>query len=162
MSAEKTQGISFRSVAPEDEDFLFEVYASTRAQEMAMVPWNEDQKKSFLQMQFAAQQRHYGEKYPKGEHRIILREGVPVGRIYDAELEDSIMILDITILPQYRNQMTGTPIIQSTLDLAAERGKPVNIYVEVYNPSLSLFHRLGFTIVENDGFNCFLEWRAHA
>lgn len=42
---------------------------------------------------------------------------------------------------------------------AAETGKAVSIWVELFNPSLGLFERLGFSKVQEDGFNCLLERR---
>ena len=47
--------VSFRPVADEDDQFLFGVYKSTRLEEMAVVPWNEEQKRAFLLSQFEAQ-----------------------------------------------------------------------------------------------------------
>ncbi|MBL8102935.1 MAG: hypothetical protein JNM02_10425, partial [Anaerolineales bacterium] len=64
-----------------DELFLFNVYASTRIEEMALVNWTEEQKTAFLRMQFDAQTKHYLAYYPHAEYYIILREGTPVGRL---------------------------------------------------------------------------------
>ena len=44
-----------RPVRESDTDFLYCLYASTRADEMAMVDWSEPQKQEFLQLQFNAQ-----------------------------------------------------------------------------------------------------------
>src|SRR5262245_24014367 len=41
-----------RPVAPGDEDFLFEVYVSTRADEVGAWGWDLDQQHGFLRMQF--------------------------------------------------------------------------------------------------------------
>ena len=41
---------TFRPIAPEDEDFLYRVYASTREDELALLDWDDDQKESFLKM----------------------------------------------------------------------------------------------------------------
>ena len=48
-------GITLRAVAPEDEPFLAELYASTRADEMALVDWDAATKQAFLRQQFEAQ-----------------------------------------------------------------------------------------------------------
>lgn len=45
------------SITESDEQFLTELYASTRAAEMAIVPWESEQKRAFLKMQFEAQDR---------------------------------------------------------------------------------------------------------
>src|SRR5581483_1581951 len=56
--------VSFRDVGPEDVPLLFALYASTREAEMALVPWTAEQKRAFVEMQFAAQQQGYANSYP--------------------------------------------------------------------------------------------------
>lgn len=46
--------ITLRDADPNDAGFLFAVYASTRVEEMALVPWSEEQRQGFLKMQFDA------------------------------------------------------------------------------------------------------------
>lgn len=150
--------VTLRDVGSDDDDFLLRVYASTRADELAHVPWDETQKNAFLQTQFSAQQQHYQSRYPEGEHQIILLEEKPVGRIYLARLEQEIRILDVTILPEQRNAGIGTWLLKDLLAEAAKTEKPVRIVVENFNPSLRLFERLGFSKIDDDGLNILLEW----
>ncbi|HSB09848.1 MAG TPA: GNAT family N-acetyltransferase [Blastocatellia bacterium] len=156
------KNISLRPVTADDEGFLLEVYGSTRALELALTGWDQAQQDAFIKMQFAAQQQYYGSAFPQGEHNIILLDGQPVGRIYTAEADDVIRIMDITLLPARRNGGIGTPIIKEVLARAQAAAKPVQIYVENYNPSLRLFERLGFSGIQDDGFNLLLEWRSPA
>src|SRR6185369_13792646 len=88
--------VNLRPVNANDIDFLIEVYGSTRADEMAMVPWTKEQQLAFIKAQFSAQQDHYSKKYPTANHDIILSDDRPVGRLYVARLEDEIRIVDIT------------------------------------------------------------------
>ncbi|MGI8917729.1 MAG: GNAT family N-acetyltransferase [Pyrinomonadaceae bacterium] len=152
--------ITFRDVLPEDDSFLFEVYASTRKQEMELVPWNDEQRKSFLTMQFVAQHSHYREQFPNASYSVILRDDLPVGRFYVLREEGEIRILDITVLPEYRNGGIGTALVKDLLEEAAQLGKSVRIYVETFNPSRSLFERLGFSQIEEADFNILYEWTA--
>ena len=55
------EAITLRPVSPADEKFLCDVYSSTRTEELAQVPWGDEQKAAFLQMQFDAQDRYYRE-----------------------------------------------------------------------------------------------------
>src|SRR6266536_251448 len=144
------------------EPFLFEVYASTRAQEMALVPWDDEQRKSFLTMQFVAQHSHYREQFPEASYSVILRDDSAVGRFYILREEREIRILDITVLPEYRNGGVGTTLLRDLLNEAEQSGKRVLIYVETFNPSLRLFERLGFKSIAEEGLNFLLEWRADA
>ncbi len=151
-----------RPVNSEDKPFLLKVYGSTRAQELALTNWDEAQRDAFLRMQFSAQQSHYGEHYPGGEHYVILVNEDAVGRLYIADVEKEVRILDITILPHHRSAGIGTPIIRELMAEAAAIGKPLRIYVESFNPSLGLFERLGFVKSDESGYSYLMEWRAEA
>lgn len=156
----ETTPVTLIPVTPEDEAFLYEVYASTRAEELAQVPWNEAQREAFLKSQFSAQQLHYRTYYPDSTHDIIHLDSQPIGRLYVARSAEGISILDITILPEHRNKGVGTPLVKRLMDEAAETGKRLTIYVESFNPSRRLFERLGFSKIEDDGVNYLMEWRA--
>jgi GNAT superfamily N-acetyltransferase len=150
--------VTLRSVGPDDHDFLVEVYASTRAEELAMVPWTKEQQLAFIQHQFAAQQDHYAQKYPDAQHDVILADGRQVGRLYVARLDHEIRIADITLLPAERNAGIGSYLLGQLLDEAKGSGKATRIYVEEFNPSLRLFKRLGFSVTEQHGIHLLLEW----
>jgi ribosomal protein S18 acetylase RimI-like enzyme len=148
--------ITLRPAGPDDYDFLVEVYGSTRADELALVPWTTEQQQAFVRMQFAAQQDHYGKKYPTASHDIIMSDDRPVGRLYVARLDQEIRIVDITLLPADRNAGIGSYLIKQLLDEANRCGKSTTIYVEEFNPSLRLFERLGFSPGEQQGIHLLL------
>src|SRR5688572_24558818 len=104
--------VTLRSAAAGDEEFLVKVYASTRAEELARVPWSEAQRAAFVRMQFDAQQLHYRTHNPTATHDIILLDGRAVGRLYVARREYEIRILDITLLPEHRGSGTGTFLLK--------------------------------------------------
>lgn len=153
--------VSLRPAMPEDEPILLRLYASTRTSELAMVPWDDSQKEAFLRTQFLAQSQHYADYFSDSEHKIILSDEQPVGRLYVARETDGIQILDITILPESRGAGIGTPIIKELMQEAASVDLPLTIYVENYNPSVRLFERLGFVRKEDDGLNILFEWRSN-
>lgn len=150
--------IALRPVGPEDDDFLLAVYASTRAEEMALVPWTDQQCEAFIRSQFSAQLDHYSKKYPAANHDVILSNGRRVGRLYVARLDQEVRIVDITVLPAERNGGIGSYLIKQLLDEARRGEKVTRIYVEEFNPSLSLFQRLGFSLKEQHGIHLLLEW----
>jgi ribosomal protein S18 acetylase RimI-like enzyme len=153
------QSVTRRLVQSYDEAFLFDLYASTRAQELEALPWNDDQRRSFLKMQFFAQNQDYHRRFPEGVHELMLWDGVPAGRLYVARSEKEIRILDISLMPEYRNQGIGSWIMQELLNEASETKRPVRIYVEHDNPYRGIFDRYGFTNVEDIGSHLLLEWR---
>lgn len=149
--------ITLRPVEPEDGPFLLRVYASTRNEELASVPWTGEQKEAFLEMQFGAQSRHYREHYPDADFLIILAEGRPTGRLYVARWPREVRIVDISLLPEYRGKGIGTSLLKGLLTEADATGKPVTIHVERFNPALHLYERLGFRAVADRGVYLLME-----
>src|ERR1041385_9344374 len=145
-----SKDITLRPVGADDHEFLVEVYASTRAEELALVPWSSEQQQAFIRSQFAAQQDYYAQKYPAANHDIIVSDNRQVGRLYVARLDHEIRIVDITVLPAERNAGIGSYLLKQLLDEADRTGKVTRIYVENFNPSLALFKKLGFSPTEDD------------
>jgi ribosomal protein S18 acetylase RimI-like enzyme len=129
---------------------------------MAMVSWSDEQRAAFISSQFAAQRDFYEQKYPQAEHSVILSNGLPIGRLFVARLDDQLRILDITLLPEERGAGIGTSLLSELLDEARRGGKTLRIYVENFNPSLRLFERLGFRQLEEQGVHLLLQWSADA
>lgn len=138
-------------IAHSDELFLLALYATTRQDELATVPWNDEQKNAFLKMQFQAQHLHYTTKFPDASFQLLISDEQPIGRLYIAEFEEEIRILDLTLMPDFRNQKIGTNLLREILHEAEIKNKSVQIYLENYNPSQSLFAGLGFEVVSEEG-----------
>jgi ribosomal protein S18 acetylase RimI-like enzyme len=149
--------ITLRPVGPDDYDFLVEVYGSTRAEELALVPWSTEQRQVFVRSQFAAQQEHYAKTYPAASHDIIVVNNRPAGRLYVARLDQEIRIIDLTLLPTERNGGIGSYLIRQLLEEANRSEKITRIFVEEFNPSLRLFERLGFTRTEQHGIHLLMQ-----
>jgi ribosomal protein S18 acetylase RimI-like enzyme len=139
-------------------DFLYQVYASTRADELAIVDWSQEQKDAFLQMQFDAQHKYYQESYTDASFDVILRDSQPIGRLYLDRREAEIRIVDIAILPEHRNAGIGTAMLRDIMAEAASMDKVVTIHVEKFNPALRLYKRLRFRQKGDSGVYFLLEW----
>jgi ribosomal protein S18 acetylase RimI-like enzyme len=150
--------IDLRTVTEEDNDFLLSVYASTRADEMTRVDWNTEQKEAFLRMQFNAQSQFYIENYPGATFQVITLNDQPVGRLYIHRRENEIRIMDIALLPGYRNLGIGSALLQDILDQGKNHNLPVTIHVEQFNPALRLYKRMGFRQKEDKGVYLLMEW----
>lgn len=152
--------LSFRPIAADDSDLLLRVYRSTREEELAMiVDWTEEMKDAFVRQQFTAQHAWYQEHYVGAEFQVILVDGVPAGRLYVHRRPAEIRLVDITFLPEFRSGGLGTSILRDLLAEGEAAGKPVTIHVEIYNPAMRLYERLGFGPVEERGPYRLMEWR---
>jgi ribosomal protein S18 acetylase RimI-like enzyme len=152
--------IRLRPRRDDDRPFLAMLYASTRQQEMALIDWNDDQKRAFLQWQFDAQTSHYDEQYDGADFLIIEQEGVSIGRLYIDRREDEIEVIDIALLPECRGSGLGSRLLHDVLGEAERSGKRVKIYVENFNPARRLYDRLGFQHVDTNGVYHIMRWTA--
>jgi GNAT superfamily N-acetyltransferase len=149
--------IHFRPIEPEDEELLLRVYGSTRDEELSAVAWADGEREAFLRQQFTSQHAWYQENYAGAEFLVILRDGVPAGRLYVIRWEKEIRLIDIALLPEHRNAGLGSAILGEILAEGRAAAKPVTIHVEKFNPALRLYERLGFTPIEDRGVYLLME-----
>ena len=155
-------GLRFRPITEDDLPLLYQVYASTRLEELAPVPWSEAQKAAFLTMQFQAQHADYQRNYPDADRLVIMRGFEPAGRLYVGRDEVSHCVIDIALLPAHRGQGFGTALMRDLMDEAGRAGKTLSIHVEKFNPALRLYQRLGFETAEDQGIYDLMRWRRDA
>ena len=152
--------VALRAVQREaDAAFLCSVYASTRTEELAVVPWTNAQKEAFLRMQFDAQDRYWRERNPAATYDVILVDGEPGGRLYVNRSGDEIRIVDIALLPDHRGRGVGALLINGVLEEGIQTGRPVTIHVERTNRARALYERLGFRQISTTGVYDLLECR---
>jgi ribosomal protein S18 acetylase RimI-like enzyme len=150
--------VTLRPARPEDREFLLAVYASTRAEELAPVPWTEEQKAAFLKMQFQAQDVDYKRNYADAEFSVIEVDGSPAGRLYVHRRPDEIRLIDIALLPAFRGRGVGTGLLERLFDEATASDVPVTIHVEISNPARALYERLGFLAQGEQAPYVFMRW----
>ena len=150
-------GVALREETDADLAFLAALYASTRAEELAPVPWPEEQKRAFLEHQFALQREQYRQHYPGAEWLVIEREGAPIGRLYLRCGGGEVRLMDIALLPAARAAGLGTRLTQRLLDWADALALPVTLHVEPFNPAYRMYRRFGFCYVRSTGVYHFLE-----
>ncbi len=144
MTVTGTPLVALRAETESDRPFVRRLYATTREDELAVVPWSDEQKAAFLDMQFDAQRVHYRERIAGTQFTIVEVDGQPAGRLYVAESPERILVVDIALLPEYRGRGIGTTLLQPILARGRALGRPVTIHVEQFNPAIRLYERLGF------------------
>jgi len=150
--------ITYRPITDADLEFNRRVYASTRAGEMALVPWSDAEKDAFLRFQFDAQKAYYDEHFPGATFDLVLVDGEPAGRLYLDRRDDEIRLIDIALLPEHRGRGIGGRIMREILAEGEEKELLVRIHVEHNNPALRLYKRLGFEKIEEQGVYYLMEW----
>lgn len=150
-----TPPATLRPTEPGDAGFLRRLYASTRLEELALLP--PPQWQAFLELQWRARQREYQAAYPGAEDRIVMVEGAPAGRLLMARTDGALVVVDIALLPEFRRRGIGSRLLRRLLDEAAGSGLVVRLHVALSNPALRLYERLGFLRVAESGPYAVLE-----
>jgi ribosomal protein S18 acetylase RimI-like enzyme len=152
-------GVTLRPLRDDEVDFSARVYAGTREQELAMLPWSPEQKAAFVAQQFAAQSAHYAQHYGGASWDVIVVDGQRAGRLIVDRSDTEINVVDIALLPEYRGRGAGTSLMRAICAEADAAGLPVTVHAEHMNPARRLYERLGFVTVDDLGMYLKLERR---
>jgi ribosomal protein S18 acetylase RimI-like enzyme len=142
---------TLRPVTAQDRPFLARLYASTREEELAAVPFTPEQRAAFLDQQFDAQTRHYATAYVGASFDVVEVDGQDAGRLIVARRPGELRVVDIALLPEHRGRGLGTRLLQPVLAEADARGVPTTLHVETHNPAQRWYARLGFRPVGQEG-----------
>jgi ribosomal protein S18 acetylase RimI-like enzyme len=148
---------NLRPVSDADRAFLVELYASTREDELAHVPWDDAARSAFVEHQFAAQDAHYRGNYPGAALDVIEVDGARAGRLYVHRGPSDIRIMDIALAPEFRRRGIGTALLRELMEEADSSQRKLSIHVEVNNPARSLYERLGFLPAGEHGVYVLME-----
>ncbi len=151
-SPDSSGEVALRPVSEDDREFLFELYASTRAEELAQVPWTDEQKRAFLWGQFEAQDHEYRRAYPDGVFSIVELSTNRAGRFYLRHGPTDTRIVDLALLPAYRGWGIGSRLLGELAAEADRRERSLSIHVESFNVGARrLYERFGFALAEDKG-----------
>ena len=151
--------LAVRPALPQDEVFLYELYAAIKGPLFELAPITADQREHLLRMQFFAQTSSYSQQFPNSCYHIVLLDSKPVGRLWVAPGEHGYILVDIGIHPSLQSKGLGSVLVQR-LQQEAQRAKmPIHSMVDRFNPGSLRFHqRLGFHIVREDMLQYYMEW----
>jgi len=147
-------GLSLRDATVADDEFLLELYGSTREDELHGQGWGDAQKQAFVLMQFNAQRRCY----PEGDNKLILLYQKRIGRVLVRRTDDAILLVDISLLPEYRNAGIGSELLKELLREAISSQKPVRLHVLKSSAAVRLYERFAFVQTGEDGAYLEMVW----
>jgi GNAT superfamily N-acetyltransferase len=155
---EPSQSISTRPVTPGDDLFLRRVYKSSRGDDLRGLQWDEDRIDEFLEMQYDAERKFFENDYRKASDQIVALDGQPAGRLIIDRREHEIRCVDLSLLPEHRNQGVGTFIINTLQSEATAANIPLRLQVIRFNRAVNLFERMGFVRTSETGTHFQMEW----
>ncbi|HEX2782271.1 MAG TPA: GNAT family N-acetyltransferase [Ilumatobacteraceae bacterium] len=138
-----TLAFELRTAQPTDIEFEQFLYASTRED---LRPLGPEVFEGLIGMQFRAQSMSIKLDHPQAERSIVLVDDSPVGRLVTDASSDHVELIDIALLPQYRNHGIGTSVLRGVFAQADRIGGAVHLHVEKQSRAVHLYERLGFAI----------------
>lgn len=146
-----------RPARPEDLEFLACLYASTRADELEWAGFPLDQRDAFCRMQFNAQQHHYALYFARAVDTLIEVDGVAIGRELLARAADELFLVDIALLPEFRNRGIGSHRLALLIEESRALNCPIRLYAEQGSRAEALYRRNGFVVTGEEGVHFMME-----
>lgn len=153
-------GLQLRLAHSDDLSFLRELYISSRAAELACMPWPDAAKRAFCDSQFDLQHRHYLSYAMSGAFTIVMLGDEPVGRLYLHWTRAELRIVDIQLLPDMQGQGIGSTLLRWLQSLVPQAGvATLGLDVLRHNAAAyRLYQRLGFHALEVHGTHVRMAW----
>jgi ribosomal protein S18 acetylase RimI-like enzyme len=154
------RGFSLRSIVDEDLTWLHDLYATTRTEEMAPLPWPEIAKRSFLDQQFGLQHKHYMLHFGDADFLALAHsQRGPVGRYYLQRAAPDHLLVDISLFPDMRGQGIGHALIEASQREARMLDRGMQLHVSQHNQAAQrLYERLGFAITHSAESHRHMRW----
>ena len=150
--------IHVRHLKPEDEDFLLRFYKSTREEEVRAWGWEAAACDAFLLAQFRCQSQAYRLRFPKSDCLAIMRGDDKIGRLIVDRDGETVRLVDISLLPEHRNQGIGAALLSMLQRETRQSGKRLVLQVPASSPARRLYARMGFRPTGGDGLYESMEW----
>jgi len=151
------KNIKLRLATPGDGNFLFDLYKTTRQEEMRLTGWDAARIEAFLQTQYTIRRNQYDARFPRAQNWIILLGKQPAGRHLIQPGESVWAFIDLAILPKYQNIGIATFVLRDHLRQATESGASARLTVRIDNRAVHLYERLNFVITGQSDMYCEME-----
>ena len=105
-----------------------------------------------------SENRHREEpKFPE-RYLMLFNEDDCIGFLSLREQPNCLYLETLQLIQQYRGHEIGTALMRFVEDIAKKKAKnTIQLRVFKGNPAQSLYHRIGFKIVEDEGWCYFME-----
>lgn len=153
-----TRTLGLRPATAADRPYLLQLYGESRATELSVTGWSDEQRAAFIAMQFTAQDADYRSRFPAASFDVVLLDGTPAGRLYVDRRPTTIHVLDILVDARARRTGIGTALLRTLMQEGAASGRQLTLYVEKLNPARAWYERLGFVESEQQDLHVLMTW----
>lgn len=143
--------IDRRPATAGDRQLLFELFYSALTPEDALLELPESEREPLLRSKFNSREKQFRKDYPLADFDVLTVDGKPAGNLYIDRGDDEFVLIDISLLPPFRNRGIGTAVVGRLLEDAGRLVLPVRARVRHHSPAWHLWRRLGFEQVGDDG-----------
>jgi ribosomal protein S18 acetylase RimI-like enzyme len=150
-----------RLARPEDEEFLFRLFADTQEHLAAFRP-NQALYQSLVAGQYQGRKMSYAAEYPDAVNAILCEGDEAVGRLLMDCRGDTWRIVDIAVLAEHRGRGLGGWVLKLCQQQCGEAGARLMLAVRPENPARRLYERMGFRVIHEDVLTVEMEWKADA
>lgn len=149
-----------RPCTPADDAFVYDVFCTTWEHEVAALP-NQNLAQHVLRIQHIAQERRFESHYPQHQRYVVLADGKPAGRLYVHETGTVMHVIDLTLMPRFRDRGIGARVFRDLFAYATGEGLSISLRVARRNERATDFYTsLGFRLVTVDDLDNYFEWTA--
>lgn len=150
--------VNLRPESAGDVPFLRELFLSTKEDQAGWRDLLPADRNELLASQFEYQYRHYHSAYPGAWYTIIVVDDKPAGRFYVWKTPEQLRIIDLSLLPEYRQHGIGSKLIGQVKMEAAQAKLPLRLMVDLNSSARKLYQRLGLKEVSRDALKALMEW----
>ena len=154
----KQLAVTTRPMTDDDSMLLFELYASSRADELTRTGWATPQQRSFFRMQAQTQERYFLRHFDHLDRRTVCINGFSAGRLLVDRPGQALTLVDLALLPAFRGRGVGSLLIRCLLDEASQHELPVHLELAKSSSTLATCERLGFRFADDLGDRWHLVW----
>jgi GNAT superfamily N-acetyltransferase len=150
--------ISLRPVAdPDDNAFLEELYFSRR-EDLHGLFGDPEQTRELVLMQQRAQAIGYKKEFPDATYEVIIFDEQRAGRIVIDRSGSTTAIVDIALLPLFRNRGIGSLILDSVLEECRMGKRQCKLSVAKTSQAIRLYLRKGFYMEHDLETHLLMNW----
>jgi RimJ/RimL family protein N-acetyltransferase len=164
MSANETllrlDTLRFRRESDDDRAFRYRLFRDSRPGEWERLPLDATFGAQLMRLQFEAQTSSFRTQFPDARFDIVELADEPIGRIVVDRPGTMLRLVDLALVPRYRNRGIGTAILAALIDEAQAVQLTVRLAVAAGNEgALRLYRRLGFVAIATTEMQVELERR---
>lgn len=154
-----TPTLALRPRTAADNDFVFDLFAELKTDELQAGHWDAALRETLLRMQFEAHEQHLRANFAQVDDGVLWLKASPVGRMVVQRGATNIHLVDVALLPAQRNRGLGSSVLAALQCEAREKQLPLRLNCWLSNtPALRWYARLGFVAMGGTAAHQLLEY----